>query len=171
MVSTAPSDVNLRRIRHFRTLRRLFFVSLSALLLLGMLNVYGVRTAEVSGNAGGYELTVRYASVTRPGLATPWAVQVRRAGGFEGPITIASTDAYFDLFDENGLDPDPAKATSDGERIIWQFEAPEASEVLTISFDARIEPGQQLRRVAATTAILDRGAPAVSVDYQTFVMP
>jgi hypothetical protein len=149
----------------------MFFAALSTLLLLGLLGVYGVRIAEVSGTAGGYELTVRYASVSRPGLATPWSVEVRRPGGFQGPVTLATTDEYFDLFDENGLDPDPQKATDDGQRIIWEFEAPEQGDTLTVSFDARIEPAQQLRRVAARTAVLDDGAVAVSVDYATFVMP
>lgn len=136
-----------------------------------MLNFFGVRTAEVSDSGGGYELTVHYASVTRPGLATPWSAEVRRTGGFEDPVTIASTNAYFDLFDENGLDPDPSKVTSDGERIIWEFEAPEEGDTLAISFDARIEPGQQFARTTATTTVMQDGAPVASVRYRTFVMP
>lgn len=89
-------------------------------------------------------------------------LEVRRAGGFEGPVTIASTSLYFEAFDENGLDPDPSKATSDSERVIWQFDTPEKGDTFTVSFDARIEPGQQLKRVAATTAVLEGGAPVVS---------
>ena len=169
--STAPPEVGRRRAQRSRTLRRVFFAVLSMFLLLAMLNVYGVRTGEASARGGGYELTVHYATISRPGLATPWSLEVRRPGGFQGPITIASTAEYFELFDENSLDPDPSKATSDSDRIIWEFEAPENGDTLTVSFDARIEPGQQLTRVVATTSVLERGTPAASVRYQTLVMP
>ena len=54
--------------------------------------------------ADGTEVELHYARITRPGLATPWSVTVHRPGGFEGPITVRSSSAYFDLFDENGLD-------------------------------------------------------------------
>jgi hypothetical protein len=45
------------------------------------------------------------------------------AGGFNGPVTIATTGDYFDLFVENGLDPDPEAATTSGDLLIWEFGA------------------------------------------------
>ena len=136
----------------------LFFGGLALFLLLGLLNVYGVRTREKTVTGSGYELTLTYTSVTRPGLATPWSVEVRHPGGFDsGLVTVAATSSYFDAFDENGLDPDPARSTSDGERTIWQFEPP-TGDTLTVSFDARIEPGVQLTRSRARWRCWDRPA-------------
>ncbi|HEX9885807.1 MAG TPA: hypothetical protein VGA70_04935 [Longimicrobiales bacterium] len=167
--STVITQVSLARLRRARMLRRVGLGMLFAFLGLGALNVFGVRSAQVSVTGGGYELTVTYAAMSRPGLATPWSVEVRRAGGFDGPVTVATTAAYFELFDENGLDPDPSAATTDGERTIWEFEPP-PGEVLEISFDARISPAVQ-RGGSAETAVLVGGRPVVAVSYTTGVMP
>ncbi len=171
-LSTAPGPTDPDRLVRGRFGRRLFFCALALFLLLGLLNVYGVRTREKTEAGGGYELTLTYTSVTRPGLATPWSVEVRRPGGFDsGLVTVAATSSYFDAFDENGLDPDPARSTSDGERTIWQFEPP-TGDTLTVSFDARIEPGVQLTRVKGEVAVLGpAGDDVVSAAFSTFVMP
>ena len=84
---------------------------------------------------------------------------------------MAVTSSYFDAFDENGLDPDPAESTSDGERSIWKFEPP-PGDVMTVSFDARIEPGVQLTRVKGEVSVLDpSGADVVTADFRTLVLP
>jgi hypothetical protein len=90
-------------------------------------------------------------------------------GGFNGPVTIATTGDYFDLFDENGLDPDPEAATTNGDLLIWEF-GPPHGDVLTVTFDARLEPASHLRRSAETSVLVDRDA-VVSVRYSTVVMP
>ncbi|HVL91721.1 MAG TPA: hypothetical protein VM264_00085 [Acidimicrobiales bacterium] len=170
--STVPQPVPLPRLLRARWGRRLFFTVLCAFLLAGLLGVYGVRTTDVATTGGGFEMTVHYASVSRGGLATPWSVEVRRRGGFGGePLTLATTAAYFDIFDENGLDPDPMKAVNDGERIVWTFATPARGDTVEVSFDARVEPAVQLERARATTSVLVDDAPVASVDYSTFVIP
>jgi len=138
-------------------------------LALGATNVFGVRTSVASARGGGYRLEVVHAAVTRPGLATPWSVRVTSAGGFDGPITLATTARYFDLFDENGLDPDPAASTSDGDLLIWEFDPP-PGDVLEVSFDARLGPAVQVGKRATTSVLVD-DRPVVSVSYRTWVMP
>ena len=171
-LATAPGPTDRSRLLRGRLLRRLFFCALTAFLLLGALNVYGVRTKEATATANGYEMTVTYATVTRPGLATPWSVEIRRPGGFDsGLVSVAATSSYFDAFDENSLDPDPARSTSDGELTVWQFEPP-TGDTLAVSFDARIEPGVQLTRLHGEVKVLGpTGDAAVSVPFSTFVMP
>ena len=169
---TAPEPTDPARLVRGRFGRRVFFAALALFLLLGLLNVYGVRTRDKTAAGNGYEMTLTYTSVTRPGLATPWAVEIRHPGGFDsGLVTVAVTSSYFDAFDENGLDPDPSRSTSDGERSIWQFEPP-TGDTLTVSFDARIEPGVQLTRLKGEVAVLGpAGDATVSIDFSTFVMP
>lgn len=167
--STVFDQQSLTRIRRARTLRRIGISVLIVFLALGAFNVFGVRSDAVSATGGGYRLTVTYAAMTRAGLATPWSMEIQRAGGFDGPVTVATTSEYFDLFDENGLDPDPSSATDDGEWIIWEFEPP-PGDTLAISLDARTGPAIQVGKEAQTAVLVDE-RPVVSVRYATGVMP
>ncbi len=118
---------------------------------------------------GGTTLEVTYASVTRPGLATPWSVFVRRAGGFEGSIVIATTAAYFEGFDFNALYPEPASVSRRGSDIVMTFEPP-PGEVFRVDFDGRRTPTVVLSG-SATTSVHVNGARGPSVSYRTWVMP
>ena len=171
-LSTLPRERPIRAVRRDRFGRRLFVVALVVFLGLGVLNLYGVRTKEVEATGGGYELTVTYSSVTRPGLATPWSAEIRRPGGFDDElVALAVSASYFDAFDENGLDPDPAEAVNDGENTIWRFDPP-PGEVMTVSFDARLQPDIQLTRVKGSASVLDQsGAAVATVDFRTLVLP
>lgn len=171
-IATDPAPTDISRQTRARTGRRLFIVVLAAFLALGALGFYGVRTTSVSGSGGGYELSVRYASVSRPGLATPWGFEVTRAGGFPDGLTVAVLSSYFDAFDENGLGPAPVEETTDGDRTLWRF-SPTTAETIAVSFDARIEPGVQLTRIKGQVDVLTgrNGPAAVSASFRTFVMP
>lgn len=169
MPTTPDRAASLADSRRHRMARRVGLSLLVAVLLLGAANLLGVRPASVSASGGGFGLTVTYAAVSRPGLSTPWAVEVRRPGGFDGPVTIATTGEYFHLFDENGLDPDPDAATATPDLLVWEFQPPDG-DVLEVTFDARLEPASHLGR-SAETSILVNGAPVVSVRYTTVVMP
>jgi hypothetical protein len=167
--SILPEPTSRVRVSRARTVRRIGIGLLASFLLLGAINVFGVRSETVSASGGGYELTVTYAGMSRPGLATPWDVEVRRPGGFEGPVTIATTGHYLDMFDENGLDPDPSSSTATGDVVIWEFEPP-SGETLSVSFDARLEPAVQVGR-SGETSVLEDGRSVVRVNYTTRVMP
>jgi hypothetical protein len=124
----------------------------------------------VSASAQGYELETEYAVVSRPGLATPWAVTVRHPGGFDGPVTIAVSSDYLEMFDENGLDPDAAAATADADYVYWEFEPPPTGDELEISFDARIEPARQWGLTGRTKLLIDDRV-ITEVSYRTWVLP
>ncbi len=98
-------------------------------------------------------------------------MEVRRPGGFDGPVTVATTSDYLEAFDENSLDPEPSSATTDAERVIWEFDPPPVGDTLTVSLDARIEPAVQLARPTGVTEVLEEAEPVVSVRYRTWVMP
>jgi hypothetical protein len=170
-IPTEPAPTDIPRQKRARAVRRAFVVVLGVFLLLGALGFYGVRTRTAAAAGGGYELSVGYASVSRPGLATPWSFEVHRPGGFPDGLTVAVTSKYFDAFDENGLGPAPVDETVDGDLTIWRF-GPMRSETLSVSFDARIEPGVQLTTAKGRLSVLGPdGRPAVTVAFKTFVMP
>ncbi len=163
------SEPNLQRLRRERVGRRVVLSVLALFVLAGAAGLLGVRSRTVSASANGYDLSVTYATMTRSGLSTPWSFSVHRDGGFEGPVTVATTLDYFELFDENGLDPDPSAATVSGELLVWTFDPPEG-ETLSVDFDARLGPAVQSGK-HATTIVLDRQIPVVQVSYDTRVMP
>ena len=171
-IPTQPDAPDVSTLTRARLGRRIFVTLLAAFLALGALGLYGVRTRTASASGGGYEITVSYARVSRPGLATPWSVEISRPGGFPEGLTVAVTSSYFDAFDENGFSPTPVEETDDGERTVWQF-APSAADTIEVSLDARIEPGVQFETVKGQVEVLSgpTGPAVVQVDFSTFVMP
>lgn len=139
-------------------------------LLAGLGGLLGQKTGTVSDTGSGATLEVEYPVITRPGLDSPWSVTVTRSGGFAGPVRLRTTSAYFDLFDENGFDPEPTASLQDDTWIEWEF-APPAGDTLAVGFDARLSPAIQ-SGAEATTELLDAGGETLaSVTYRTRVAP
>ena len=169
VVPTAPEEPDLLRSRRARAARRLFMTLLVAFLAYGVAGGLGVKTRSTTVEGGGYRLTVSYGQVSRPGLATPWSLEIHRPGGFDGPVTVSTTTSYLDMFDENGFDPEPSKATANPDEVVWEFEPPDG-DTLAVSLDARIEPGAQWGRAGRTSVLVD-GKSVVTASYKTWVMP
>lgn len=169
VVPTAPGESNLATSRRARTLRRVFMTLLFGVLALGLAGWLGVRSATATASGGGYELTVTYGQVSRPGLATPWSLEIRHPGGFDGPVTVSTSTGYLDMFDENGFDPQPSKSTATPDTVVWEFDPPEG-DTLGVSFDGRIEPGAQWGRSGESSVLVD-GKPVVTAKYKTWVLP
>jgi hypothetical protein len=167
--STLPQDRGLASALLDRRVSFGILACFLVVVVLAMAGMLGVKSTSTSTQlADGTEVEVHYARITRPGLATPWAVTVRREGGFDGPVVVRSTSDYFELFDENGLDPEPTGSTQDGEMVIWEF-APPPGEVFRLAFDARIEPGAQWGRDATTE--VEVGGEVATLTYRTWVLP
>ena len=155
-----------------RFVRRLFFLAVCAILVAGAVNLVGVRSGDASASGGGFEISVKYDEVTRPGLATTIEVEIHRDGGFPGSISLAFTSDYLDILDVNGVDPEPLGGTATADDVIMYFEAPKSTDTMTIGFDARIQPDIQLKRVRATVSVVDgSNQPLASARISTFVMP
>jgi hypothetical protein len=169
VVPTAPEEPNLSASRRARFLRRLFMTLLAGVLALGLAGLLGVDSGTKTGRGGGYELTVTYGRVSRPGLATPWSLEIRHPGGFDGPVTVSTNTKYLDLFDENGFDPQPSKTTATPEEVIWEFDPPDG-DTLGVSLDGRVEPGAQWGGTGVTSVLVD-GEPVVTVKYKSWILP
>lgn len=167
--STRPDDVPIESQRRFRAMRRVGTGVLGVLVVLGVANLVGVRVGQATAESDGTSLAVTYASVTRPGLSTPWSVEVRRDAGFPGPVTIVTTKGYFESFDFNQWYPEPSATTVRGDDLLLTFERPQG-EVFELSFDGRATPTFNLG-ASAVTAIESEGLPPLSVEYRTVVMP
>lgn len=137
----------------------------------GVLTTYGVATAHVTAEGGGYELDVRYGTVSRPGLATPFEITVGRDGGLEAPVRVAVDSDYLSIWDQNALNPPPVAATASAESLIWEFTPPDRGDVLVVSLDGRIEPGVQRGEPGRVALVDDGGDEIVAVEFSTTVLP
>jgi hypothetical protein len=168
--STAPAPITYREMSRRRLLRRLYIAGVGALLLLGLLNVFGSRTATASAQAHGYVLRVTYPAATRSSLPIRWQLILTRPGGFSGPIRIAVPIDYFNLFDFNNLYPLPTSTLNEDGLVIMEFPQP-AGDTLNVLLDARTQAGLKTG-MATTTAVLDAAnRPIVQVSYSTRVVP
>jgi hypothetical protein len=169
-----PAGHSLSRLRARYAAATIILTALIASVVvdgLDLLDTYGVDDAHVRATAGGYELDVRYATVSRPGLATPFEITVTRHVGGEDPVTVAVSSSYLSMWDENGLDPTPAESTSTERDTLWTFDVPSNDETLRISFDARIEPAAQTGKPGRVAVVDETGADVVSVSFRTRLMP
>jgi hypothetical protein len=137
---------------------------------IGWVDAYGVDTTRVRALGGGYELEVRYATVSRPALATPFEIHVSRTGGFDGPVTIAVSSSYLAIWDTNGMVPTPSAETADREWAYWEFDPP-PGDTLTFVYDARIEPSVQSGQDGAVAVVDDDDQQIVAVEFHTAVRP
>jgi hypothetical protein len=175
-VAHPERDEGARRVRLRRITYTVTSLLLSALVLSAVLDsatevdLWGASADEVTSAGGGYVLEVRYPTVSRPALATPFDIVVRRAGGFDGPVDIAIDSDWFEMWDYQALQPEPSESTGQPDRVIWTFEPPDG-DVLRIFLDARIQPAQQ-SGTGGWVAILDEsGEVATRVDFNTRVLP
>jgi hypothetical protein len=166
----SPGELRQRRRRYGATT-----LTLSAIMALGVIDAldwwsaYGVDDATARASRGGYDLAVRYPTVSRPALASPFEIVVTRPGGFDGPVTIAIDQSYLEMWDENGLLPAPAAETSRGDMVEWEFDPP-AGETLTVWYDARIEPAAQTGR-SGSVAVIVEDETVVAADFATRLRP
>ncbi|MGZ4110653.1 MAG: hypothetical protein ACXVQU_03730 [Actinomycetota bacterium] len=137
--------------------------------LVGVSGFLGPKTATTTAYASGYTVVATYPEVTRPGLPVRWEYTVRHAGGFDGPVTLAITFDYLDLFDLTNIEPEPTSASSGGDDVVYRFDPPTGDE-LRVSMDAAAESG--FHEVPnTTTRVIVSGSTVVSVDLSTKVVP
>lgn len=155
-----------------RVLRAVSVSSVAVLALLALTGFLGVRTGTASNSANGYTISVTHASVTRPGLATPFSISIATDDGSPLPaqVTMRVDSGYLEMFDENGLDPTPVTSFSTAKWTLWTFEVPRDEHELNVSFDARLEPAVQWGRTGSVVAEID-GNEVVTVEFRTWVMP
>jgi hypothetical protein len=165
---TGDVQVEPRRLRRARTVRRLFLGAVAAFVLLGVLGFFGLRTRTISAPAGPWRLEVEYPQVDRGGLPAPFTAVVSRTGGIREPVTLRVGDGFLSALDENGLDPDPVEATSGDGYVQWTFEPPDDGDVLTVSLDARVEPDRR-GRVRGWVELV--GEPRARVEFTTWIVP
>jgi hypothetical protein len=159
-----------RRVARARAARRIFLALIFLLVIAGLAERVGVRSATASVAGGGYKMNVTYARVTRPGLDTPFTINVHRDRPLPSELTIAVSTTYLQLFDKNGgLDPDPSDTASSAHWVYWTFTtAPGRS--MRVALDAILAMGQQWGH-DGDVRLLDNGHQLLETKFHTWVAP
>lgn len=169
--STLPPVAEGWRVRRARDRRRAGLVLLAAFVLAGATGLLGTRTSETTVRDEGYELTVTYPRVSRPGHAVKVQMQLSKEGGFgDSPIPLRYSSNYFDLFDENAFTPHPDSETADTAFTIAEF-APPPGDVFVISVDTRVEPARQRGTDGEVSLLDESGSPVLTATFSTWLWP
>jgi hypothetical protein len=117
-------------------------------------------------------MEVTRAVITRPGLATPFRVDVFAEDGAVLPATVTLVvDAdYLGILDFNGLQPTPTETFSGRDTTWWTFEVPPGQSRLRVDIDGRLEPAVQWARKGSVALILE-GESLATAEFTTWVMP
>ena len=150
--------------------RRGFVAALAAVVLAGLAGLLGVRSDTTSAQVGEWRLTLEHAELARAGFDVPWQVTVTHDGGFDGPLTLAVTGDYFDIFETQGFMPEPTEMTRDGDTLYLTFAAPPRGDTFVVAYDAYIQPAAQ-RGADGTLSVLDAGVAVASLDFETRLLP
>jgi hypothetical protein len=170
--STIPEDPSSREYRREKWLRNSTMLFVVSVVVLSALGILGVKASTATVDGSGYRMEVTYATVTRGGLATPFAINVSAQDGSTLPdvVTIRVSSDYLALFDDNGMEPTPANSFNSETFTSWDFELPPGETILEVVLDARLEPAVQWGK-AATVELWVGGARRLSTEFQSWVMP
>jgi hypothetical protein len=149
--------------------RRVAIAVMLLVVLAGASGWLGVRAHTKNASGEGYDLTLTYPQVARAGLDIPWELRLEHPGGFTGDITIALSADYFDIYEFQGMHPEPSDETADGDFVYLTFSPPDG-DVFTTALDTYVQPSAQLGRDATVRAIID-GRPVAEIDYSTWLVP
>jgi hypothetical protein len=147
-------------------------VGIGALVLIvaaGLSGLLGYRTGHVDAAGGGFQLSLSYPLVGRPGVPIQWILHVHRDTGLPEHLDVATSVGYFDILDLNDVEPQPASSTERGDSVVWTFDTTGGSD-LTIAVDAFVANNAHVGD-SAVTSILENGRPVASVAYTTRVAP
>jgi hypothetical protein len=167
-----PKGVTTARAKRARGGRRLFVAGLFLFLALGLAGVMGVHSAGAHAAGGGYDLKLRYAKTTRPGVSTPFAIELTKNGGFDSrqPVTLSLTSSYAETLQITRIQPEPSSETADGTSVHWQFDPP-SGDTLAVSIGAEVDPSADAGRRRGTLAVLEGDRPVARVQFVTWVLP
>lgn len=150
--------------------RRAVLSVILAIVLAGATNRLGVSTTEHSASGGGWSLELHYAAIARAGLDVPWQVTVTHAGGFDGPVELAVTGRYLDIFETQGFHPEPSDESRDGDTLYLSFKPPDSGDTMVVAYDAYIQPASQQGRTGSVS-VVDQGQRLATVDFRTRLLP
>ena len=169
--STLPQLRDPAHVRRGRTQRRIGIALLSLFVLAGAAGALGTRTSETTVRAEGYEMTVTYPRMSRPGHAVRVQVEVRKEGGFgQEPVQLRYRTEWLEMFDENAFTPAPNAETAGPGYTEDEF-LPPRGDTFVMTVDTRIEPARQRGERGWFAVVDEDGTEILRADVQTWIWP
>jgi hypothetical protein len=151
--------------------RRVALAVLLVVVLVGSTGFLGVHSQTARASGSGYDLSLTYPRVARSGLDIPWKLTLRHPGGFAGNIVVAVTADYFDIFEFQGMHPEPSDETGTDRFVYLTFAPPPGhADVFSVSLDTYVQPASQIGRDAVVAVLID-GTRVAQVRYKTWLVP
>jgi len=150
--------------------RRIALSVMALIVIVAATGLLGVKAGTARATGSGYSLTVTYPHVARAGLDVPWNLRLTHPGGFDGDIVVAISANYYDIFEFQGMHPEPSDETSDGRFVYLTFSPPKSGDVFTTSLDTYVQPASQVGRNVQTSVLID-GQTVAHVSYKTWLVP
>jgi hypothetical protein len=150
--------------------RRTTLTLLAAVVVVGLIGLLGVRSASVRAGTSAVQMTVRYPRVARAGLDVPFAITIKKPGGFDGDIVLMVSSEYLGLFDRNAITPQPASENSDGSNVFWRFDQP-AGTAFAVSLDMQVQEGRHWGRSGTVTLLDESHRQIAHVSFTTRLAP
>jgi hypothetical protein len=169
--TTIPDDPTPGWQRFERGLRLVAIVFVVVVVVGAVLGFAGLRLGTVAAQDGNLDVSIRYAEISRAGLATPFTVDIATRDGSPLPdrVQVAVTSDYLAMFDENGLDPEPVTTDADADTTFMTFEPTRGHSSLSIDFDARLQTDIHRGRDASVT--VRAGNDRTTIEFRTRVAP
>ncbi len=162
------ADVPRRSVRP-PYLRRVAVTVLLLIVLAAATGLLGVRTGTVSAQGDGYVLELEYARIARAGLDVPFDLTLTHEGGFDGDIVLAMTADYFDIFEHQGISPEPDSESSEGPMVYMTFPPPQGDE-FRLDFDVYVQGSSQMGESGEAWLVVD-GEPLLQLSFTTVLLP
>ena len=150
--------------------RRIALVFMTLVVAVGATGWLGVHAETARSTTNGYQLTVTYPRVARAGLDIPWNLRLTHPGGFQHNITVAISADYYDIFEFQGMHPEPSDETADGRFVYLTFSPPKQGDVFTTALDTYVQPASKIGR-HAETEVLIHNVVVAHVSYRTWLVP
>jgi len=169
--TTADVSVDHRRSTPGLWARRAFIALLALVVIAGLVGLFGVHSRSVAARGrGGEVLAVHYASIARAGLSTPFQITVHDPGGFDGPVVLAVSRDYLDLFDVNSVNPQPDSERGNPANVVWQFDTPHNS-TFVVSVDLQVQSSRHFGQSGYVVLERESGRHIARAEFRTNLAP
>ncbi|WP_370617444.1 hypothetical protein [Mumia sp. Pv 4-285] len=148
-------------------------VTLAALLLFvvaGAVGLLGVRNLTATDEGGGFTLSVDYPRVARAGLDTPLSITVSNPDGVGEEVVVGISQNYMEIFEHQGIFPDPTDTSTDGEYLYLTVAAEPGATEVTVLFDVYVQPSSQ-EGEQATVFLSDGTSRIAETHISTTLLP
>jgi len=168
-IGTLEDVTTSGELRRSRALRRIGIVSMVVFVGAAAIGWLGVRTSTATTQTDGASLSVTHPTVTRPGLAAPFAVSVDSSVSLPRVIHVVVDADFFTHLDFQNVYPQPESVSEMNGRLNFAFNSGQ-DDNFECFFDIRTGPDQQLESASYQVTVATRSAD-LATNFSVFILP